>query len=222
MAIATFIGNVTFGNQLMFPRELYPAISVPPGVTPYDAIAKTMAEMVTISTDRNRRYDYRSAVSAGIGIPAGFTLSDLSVRFLHFGQQWRRTGDNWTYCGGTINLNLTLTVYADSRTVNKARCWALILEHELLHVADEIEIVKNHLPRTLSQSPMIRGFLQQPIANSDFQRDIRGTGSGEGSVFEQRIQRSIWVPESSARAARLHQQRPGDGTAIRDCINESP
>lgn len=220
MGTATFIGQVNFVNQLLLPRALYPEINVPPDVTVYDAISKTMAEMITISIDRRRQYAYSTESNyARISFPAGYTRSDLAVRFANFDQQWQCVGGNWTYRGGCIQLDLTLAVYADQRAESKPRCWALILEHELMHARDEIDIVKNYLPSTLSSSPIVRGFLGQPIPDREFNATIRGRRAGEGSLFEQRIQQSIWVPESSRRASQLHQRRPGDGQAILDCIN---
>ncbi len=220
MGAAIFVGQVNFVNQLLLPRGLYPEINVPSDVTVYDAIPKTLAEMVTISIDRRNQYAYTTESNYnGFSFPAGYTRSDLSVRFADFDRQWQCTNGQWRYLGGRIELNLSLAVYADRRAESKPRCWAMILEHELLHARDEIEIVKNYLPNTLNNSPIVRGFLQQPTSAADFDRAIRGTGAGAGSEFEQRIQRIIWVPESSRRAAQLHLQRPGDGDAIRDCIN---
>ena len=218
MGVARFVGQVRFVNQLMFPRELYPEINVSPDLTVYDAISKSMAEMITISIERRDKYGYQTEANLG-SFPAGYTRSDLDVRFENFDQQWRRNGDNWVYQGGSIKLELTLAVYADQRAKNRARCWSLILEHEYLHVCDEIDLVMNHLPQTLNSSPIIRGYLQMPTPDREFNDTFRGRGSGEGSEFERRIQESIWIGESSRRSASVHQRRPNDGQAIRDCIN---
>lgn len=220
MGTPVFASQVNWVNQLLLPRALYPAISVPPAMTVYDAIPKTMAEMVTISIDRRNRYAYQTESNySHFSFPAGYTRSDLAVRFENLAQQWQCRDGSWTFCGGRIRLELTLAVYADNRAAHKPRCWAMILEHELLHAHDEIDIAKNFLPRTLSVSPIVRGFLGQPIRDAEFNETIRGSGSGEGSLFERRIQSIVWIPESSRRAAQLHAQQPGDGPAIQQCIS---
>jgi len=220
VGIPIFSGQVNWVNQLLLPRALYPTINVPSNMTVYDAIPKTMAEMITISIDRRNRYAYQTESNYDrMSFPAGYTRSDLAVRFENFAQQWQCQDGNWTFCGGRIRLELTLAVYADNRAAHKPRCWALILEHELLHAHDEIDIATHFLPQTLSVSPIIRGFLGQPIRDAEFNDTIRGIGSGAGSLFERRIQRSIWIPESSRRASQLHARRPGDGPAIQQCIS---
>ena len=89
MPNATFVGKVCFVNQLMFPASLYPGVNVPADVPNYDAIPKSLAEIATISAERNRRYNYHPGISAGLGIAAGFTRSDLTVRFENLGRQWQ-------------------------------------------------------------------------------------------------------------------------------------
>ncbi len=159
MGAAIFVGQVNFVNQLLLPRGLYPEINVPSDVTVYDAIPKTLAEMVTISIDRRNQYAYTTESNYnGFSFPAGYTRSDLSVRFADFDRQWQCTNGQWRYLGGRIELNLSLAVYADRRAESKPRCWAMILEHELLHARDEIEIVKNYLPNTLNNSPISADF----------------------------------------------------------------
>jgi hypothetical protein len=218
MPNATFVSKVNFVNQLLFPTSLYPSINIPAGVPPYDAIPKSLAEIATIAAERNRRYNYQRGIGAGLGIAAGFTRSDLTVRFENMSRQWQcDERRNWIFLGGSIQLELTLGIYADERASGSS-CWGMILEHELLHVRDEIDIVRNFLPNNLSQSAMIRGFLNQPTPDSSFNADIRGTGSGGGSTFEQRIQSAIWIQESSRRASQVHHQRPGDTTAISNCL----
>ncbi len=216
---AVLFGRVQFKNQLLFPRGLYPPIQVPVGITVYDAMSASMADMINLGTQRRRRYQYHEDMQDILyRFPAGYTYSDLAVRFIDFDRQWQRDGSFWRYRGGRICLDVTIAVYADERAANKPRCWAMILEHELLHAADEVNIAKDFLPRAAARAPFVRSEFQVPIPDREFQARIRGDGSGEGSEFEQRIQRSLWIPESSKRAKQVHDNRPDDGQAIRNCI----
>jgi hypothetical protein len=219
MTAPVFNSSVNYTNQLLFPRELYPPIDIPPEVVVYDGIAKTRADMVNMATERRNRYQYLpNSSDRMLVLPVGYTLSDLAVRFEDIDRQWDCRNQRWYFCGGRIKLELTLGIYITREAINKPGCWAMILEHEMRHVMDELDIVHNFLPQTLASSPRTRGFLQGAILDDDFDRVIRGSGAGEGSEFEQNIQRFVWVIESSNRATALHNRRTQDGPAISACL----
>lgn len=217
---AIFFGRVRYRNQLLLPRGLYPPITVPTGVPVYHPLAASMADMIRIATERRRKYDYVVDLTDALSrFPAGYTHSDLAVRFVDFDRQWRRDGSSWRYQGGRICLDLTVAIYADDRASDRPRCLMLILEHELLHVADEIDIVTNWLPQAVARAKFLPGHFQVPIPDREFDARIRGSGAGEGSEFERIIQRSLWIPESSRRAAKLHADHPEDGKKIKECLD---
>jgi hypothetical protein len=218
---AIFFGRVRYKNQILLPRGLYPPISVPPGVVAYHPFAASMADMIRLGTERRRKYDYTVDLTDALSrFPAGYTHTDLAVRFVNFDRQWRRDGSFWRYQGGQVCLDLTVAVYADERASDRPRCLMLILEHELLHVADEIDIVTNWLPHAVARARFIPGHFQIPIRDDEFNSQLRGPGQGEGSGFERIIQRSLWIPESSRRAARLHAEHPEDGKKIKECMDQ--
>lgn len=213
MALPRFTGEVRYRNELLLPRSLYPGVDVPPGVPCWQPIMVPMAEMVSLAIARRDRYGYEARASLD-RFPRGYTLSDLDVRFDDFDGQWRRDGSYWRYRGGTIRLRLTLAIYADERARNQPRCLGMILSHELLHAADEVDLVERWLPsRAVAEVGARFGSLHDNV----FQRAMRGSGDGEGSDLERAV-RNLWVRESSRRAEELHRRRPGDARRIQDCM----
>lgn len=216
---AHFTGRVRYTNQLLLPTGLYPPFEAPATVPTWDAIPASLADMVTLSIDRRRTYGYQVDTQGLLSsFPAGYTRTDVSVRFDDFGRQWTQGPRGWRFGGGRIVMDLTIAIYADERALDKPRCWTLILEHELKHAADEVDIVTRWLPLRAPNVPFLRSDLTTTIPDAEFDRRIRGRGDGRGSEFEQWLQRYVWVPESSRRADELHRQHPGDGEAIRACI----
>jgi len=178
----------------------------------------TSAEMIEIAIARRDRYQYQTAVSLGAR-PAGYTLSDLTIRFSNLSDQWRHSGNAYQFVGGTIFLDLEITVYVTDEARNKPRCRDLIMRHEMMHVDDERTIVTRTLPGRLPTLPYITSDFRAPIAERDFNRRIRGDGHGRGSDLERAIQRNVWIHLSSDQAAELHGNHPGHGDEIRRCLS---
>jgi hypothetical protein len=214
MSIPHFFGVVRYSNQLLLPRGLYPPIDAPEDVPVWAPFMVSMAEMVTEAIDRRNRYGYATRASLD-SFPSGYTRSDLTLRFVNFSRQWRSEASRWHYQGGQICLELTLGVFADERAEDRPQCLSMILTHELKHVADEIDIVTNWLPR---RAPIELRSRFAPLGQNAFERAMRGRGDGRGSNLERAVQ-GMWIEESSRRAQALHSQRPEDGARIRDCIN---
>ena len=214
MAIPHYVGVVRYRNELLLPRELYPPIEAPDNVPVWAPFMVSMADMIRQAIDRRNRYGYATETSLS-SFPSGYTRSDLTARFVNLAQQWRHDPPMWFYEGGQIRLELTIGIYADERTRDRPDCLSMIMSHELMHVADEIDIVKNWLP---VHAPIeLRGRLSA-LSERRFETAIRGRGDGEGSGLERAVQ-NLWVEESSRRAADLHARRPQDGQRIGDCIN---
>ena len=214
MSIPHFSGVVRYTNELLLPRELYPPIEAPDNVTVRAPFLVSMADMVRQAIARRNRYGYATRGMIE-GAPAGFTRSDLTMRFVNFDRQWRHDPPRWHYLGGQIRIELTLGVYVDARTRDRPNCLSMIMSHELMHVADEIDIVENWLP---VHAPIELGARLSILSESTFETAIRGRGDGEGSTLERALQ-TLWVNESSRRANALHARRPEDGRNIADCIS---
>ena len=177
----------------------------------------TSADMIRISTARRDRYRYRTTVNLGAR-PAGYTLSNLRIRFANLNEQWRRSRDAFLFTRGTIFLDLEITVYVTDEARDKPRCRELIMHHEMMHVDHERTIVTRTLPDLLPTLPYISSDFSSPIPARDFDRRIRGEGEGRGSELEQIIQRNVWVGLSSNKANELHRDHPEHGAEIRRCL----
>lgn len=221
--LPTFVGRVTWQNPLLLPAELYPPMSVPPGVAPHFPFLVPLAEIVRRSQARRDRYGYSVDLTNALSrFPAGYTDTSLRLSFPDLKRQWRREGREWLFDGGQILLTLEVGVYADERAGDRDEALVRILEHELLHVRDEIELVQQWLPARALRTPFVTSHFRAPIPEAEFQRRICGSGDGSGSELEQLIQRSLWIPESSSRARVLHEQRPEDGERIRQLLGDGP
>lgn len=214
MSIPHLFGVARYSNELLLPRGLYPPIDAPEGVPVWAPFLVSMADMVTEAIGRRNRYGYATRASLD-AFPSGYTRSDLTLRFVNFSRQWRFEASRWHYQGGQICLELTLGIFADERAEDRLECLSMILTHELKHVADEIDIVTNWLPR---RAPIELRSRFAPLGERAFERAMRGRGDGQGSDLERAVQQ-LWIEESSRRAQALHSERPEDGTRIRDCIN---
>jgi len=203
---------VRYGNPLLLPRGLYPPISAPEGVPVVDPIFVEAPRLVRLPWERSRRYGYRSTPSLFV---SGYTLSDLTMRFVDFDRQWRAQPPMWWYLGGEIRLEVTVSVYVEERARTRPDCLSMIMTHELEHVADELDIVRNWLPRRL---PLELRSRFDVLHDSRFGPAMRGRGDGAGSDLEQAVER-IWVRESGRRAADLHSRQPEDSQNITDCLN---
>lgn len=217
----TFTTRVVYQNVDALPSELRRGVTVPAGVEARAPIFRTLAQIVLVQQDRGRRFNYPNAGDLS-HFAVGYTDTNLAVTFADLAGSWRLDGDIWRFCGGEIVLTCTIGVYVDERAKPRARrrCLEMILTHELLHVRDEIDIVTNWLPRAALGDAFIRSNLspQARVPAQHFDSRIRGTGDGSGSDLEQRLQRELYIHESSDRAAALHSTRPQDMQAIGRCL----
>ena len=200
-----FVGHVNINNNQQG------GVFIPEYATP--------ANMVNIAIQRRERYQYET--EATLAIPAGYTLSDLTIRIDDLNSQWRLSSGQYRYRGGIIYLDLQITVYVTDQAREKQRCRDLIMEHEMLHVNDEREIIMTALPERLLTHPAIMSDFRAPINERDFNSRIRGSGDGRGSLLEQSIQRIVWVYMSSNKAAELHGAHPQHGVDVGACLQAS-
>jgi hypothetical protein len=191
---APFKERISYCNQLLFPLGLYPAFQVPAGVTVPAPFIVTRSVM-----DRLARPSGRS-----ISTTAGYVRPTFHMRFANFTAQWRRLSGQPArrqFTGGTVYLDLTLAVYVQQR-YSADDVITIILEHEMLHVADEIDIVKNYLPREFQNEAMINNYLiqKQPLLERTFQHYFVPR-SGQPSRLQELVH-NIWAAEHNRRGNR--------------------
>jgi hypothetical protein len=218
-----FTARIVYQNAEVLPAELRRGVTVPAGVEARRPIFRTLAQIVQVQQARGRRFNYTNAGDLS-HFAVGYTDTDLSVSFAEFGRSWRCEGEIWRFCGGEIVLTCSIGVYVDERanTADRRRCLEMILTHELQHVRDEIDIVRNWLPLEALKDAFVRANLsaQTRVPAIDFATRIRGTGDGRGSDLERRLQRELYIRESSDRAAALHRSHPQDMLAIGRCMGQ--
>ena len=194
---------VSFGNDLLLPAPLY-GIRVPPGLVgqvpgPDFVSPARMVSMLQAA---------RGGPGGGLGVVHGLTKAEFSLRFSNPGQQWKqvRTGSGppfWQFQGGDVFLEVEITVYVldgdrphpGDRISN--RIFAIIVEHELLHVLDEIDLVSQWMPAQARQDEKVKKYLTnaEPVDDSMFRFWFQGRG------LENWLRDGLWAPEHNARAA---------------------
>jgi hypothetical protein len=148
----------------------------------------------------------RNGQGGGLGVVHGLTTADFSVRFSNILQQWKqvRTGSVpfWQFQGGDVYFDVTITVYVlegDRPRLNDPisdRIFAIIVEHELLHVLDEIDIVSKWMPSRAYQDDKVKKYLTnaEPVDDSMFRNWFQGPGLGNW------LKDGLWALEHNQRA----------------------
>jgi hypothetical protein len=119
----------------------------------------------------------RTGAGGMLGTVNGLVTNGIQVRFENIRTQWRCTPaggagsrqgpGNFQFQGGNVYLDLSLAVYIlntnepDPTDEISVDIFSAVYSHELLHVLDEIDIVRNWLPPRLLNEPMISRYLVQ-------------------------------------------------------------
>ena len=198
----TFRPHIEYMNQSVLQLGQYPRIVVAQGVRPVEpefVSPERMAEVRQV-----RRPGAAAAPLAVTGWAEAHTKSYFYIRFENFQTQWRQmrprgsTLNWWEFTGWTVFLSIAIKVYVvDHRrpgtdSTSRAR-FALMMEHEYHHVADEIDIVTNYLPERISRNQMVRQYLVQrnPVHPDVFAASFAGYGTPRA------ISENIWFRETS-------------------------
>lgn len=188
-----FRPNLTYRHPLLWPATLFRA-NVPAGL-PSSAIRAP----IYVSAEEIQRL----SPSRTIRVVGGLTRREFAVRFADIQQQWQRvsrggTSPWWQFQGGTVYWDLNIGVYVAQGFRNYQNILAVIMEHELLHVFDEIDIVRNYMGPQARRDEYVRRYLLEgnPVDDSMFQRWFRGRG------FSDWIRNGIWAPETNRRTQR--------------------
>jgi len=142
----------------------------------------------------------RLAPAQTIKVIAGLTTAEFSLHFANPSLQWRqvRSGGaltRWQFQGGKVSLNVLISVYVAEGFQSYNQALAVILEHELLHVQDEIDIVSRFMPMAALRDQYVQRYLVEGREVDDpmYRRWFAGTG------FQEWVHDSVWVPEHNRR-----------------------
>ena len=196
-----FKPRITLGNDQVLPAGMY-GVRVPAGLAPTNVPAPQFIDPTTMVS---LLQSGSGGHSGGLGITHGLTVAAFSVTFPNFAQQWRqvRTGASvpfWQFTGGDVFFDTRISVYVlegDRPQPNddlSRQIFAIIMEHELLHVLDEVDIVSRWLAPEAYRDDKVLKYLSnaEPVDNGMFETWFRGDG------FSNWI-KGIWAPEHNRR-----------------------
>ena len=197
-----FRPRISFGNDVPLAAATS-GVQVPPGLPSTSVRAPTFVDPTTMVS---MLQSADSGHGRGLGVVHGLTVTEFAVTFPNPAQQWRqvRTGAPlpfWQFQGGDVFFDTTITVYVlegDRPQTNddlSRQLFAIIMEHELLHVFDEIDIVSRWIPAEACRDDKVLKYLTnaEPVDDAMFRSWFRGRG------FSNWLKDGLWVPEHNRR-----------------------
>jgi hypothetical protein len=197
-------------------------VQVPAGLADFHVRAPNFVDVAGMSAASRAGSSARVGAGGQLAIVNGLVTNDLQVRFENFARQWRFTPQGgptsrqgpgqFQFLGGNVLLVQSLGIYilntnepnpSDQLSVG---IFSAVYSHELLHVLDEIDIVRNWLPPRLNTEPTIARYLVQA------QTYAYGTASQTIVQVEREFQtymqntlqtavHNIWAVEANRRQA---------------------
>jgi hypothetical protein len=140
-----------------------------------------------LSSDLARQFVYflpkpqLQAMAQSAGGIAGLTVGDFSLAFQDFASQWQPVSQGgfktWVFQGGALLLKSVVKIYVDDRFRDRTDLLDLIMEHEFMHVADEIEVLRTDVPARLRDDTIVSQYLIQkkPVDNAMFENWFKTT-----------------------------------------------
>jgi hypothetical protein len=197
MPAVRFQSNVLYANDPLQPSK-YPHIRVPKEVSAHAPVFVSAEQMQDLAPERG----------TSLAGAAGLTTAKFALRFADPTQQWRQVPSGgaparWQFQGGAVIFEVLITVYVVKGFHDKVV--AVILEHEFLHVRDEIDIISRFMPTAAPRDEMVERYLcQRKEVDESMYRNwfAAGTGSnprGTGD-FEKWVRDGVWLPERNKRA----------------------
>jgi hypothetical protein len=223
-----FVVKVEYLNSEDLPLGKYPLIQMDKEVSP------RMPEFVPSKT----LVEGAQAKSSGLGTVYGDTLRYLYVEFDDFKSQWKKVPVKgirnllWQFQGGAVNLvmaskvlvldTLNPNINRDPKMSNNIAFFALVMEHEFHHVADNIKVLNKAMPSAALDDAIAKNYLvnARPIDDGFFQKQFEGYASRrsltdevfkldyappKGCGFEVNLNREF-QEKANEKGAEYHQQ----------------
>jgi len=198
-----FKPRISYRDDLLLPASSY-GIRVPAGLSAGSVPAPTYVSPEQMLALRKSQPQHQAG--GGIAITHGLTTADFALCFSNFQAQWRQVSANaavpfWQFQGGDVYFEVTIGVSVlegnrpDPNDAESRQIFAILMEHELLHVLDEIDIVSQWMPSRGYQDQMVRRYLgdAQTVDDSMFRHWFRGTR------FQDWLRDGLWTPEHNRR-----------------------
>jgi hypothetical protein len=196
-----FKPRISFGTDVLLPATY--GVRVPPGLSAASVPAPTFIDPTTMVS---LLQSADSSHGRGLGVVHGLTKTEFAVTFPNPTHQWRqiRTGGafpSWQFQGGDVFFDITIKVYVlegDRPQPDddlSRQLFAIIMEHELLHVLDETDIVSRWMAPQAIQDDKVLRYLSnaQPVDNAMFHSWFQGNG------FSNWLKDGLWAPEHNRR-----------------------
>lgn len=234
------VPKVEWYNDLLLPLGLYPTINVPEGVVNVcPAVVDNARFLQVLNADPP---PVTSGRSHSFGV-RGLCKSYLFVRFPDFANQWQTvTGGNHQFQGGDVEICIGIKIYikdyhwpgregADGCTDAE---FALIMEHEYKHAADEVATVRDHLIPIIRGKAAVQNWLRdrKTIAPQHFRRWFAGYATPRpldetvwfnryppGVQFEISLLQD-WATEHNRRANHMDDPDGGEMTRLQERFDE--
>lgn len=171
-----FVPKVQFETSARLAYADY-GITLPPGLTSADVPEPVFTTQQKIE----------SLLAVPSKVVSGLVTAKFSLAFSNLVSQWKQCPQKsgptkWQFQGGDVYLQTLIGLYLledrkpqkdDSRSRSIFR---IIMDHELEHVADDVDIIKNWLPAVASRDDLIDRYLGQGQLMDDgmFQQFIKG------------------------------------------------
>lgn len=225
-----FTTRIDYFNPSSLQPERLPRIQVPAGVA---ARMPTFVDMDRLLREKRRQLPPLVGASSvrdpgALSVVRGLTMAHFYLDFSDFGAQWREvnlrglTEPQWQFLGGSIQIVAAIEVFVlesyrpEVDSTNSA-LFALILEHELHHVRDSIDIAVSFMPSRLFGDELSQRYLidRQPMARRSLAHYFEGhrlprnlatelDQPRSGLGYETLMRGNHWGPEADRRAAALH------------------
>lgn len=216
----TFVPKIEWPtNDLLIPADWF-NVTVPAGLDSFHVRSPNYVDVLAMG--RVKRNGTAVATGAGgqLGLVNGLVSNDLDVRFDNIQSQWRCTPlggptsrqgpGQFVFTGGNVSLVLSLGIYIldlnkpnpdDQLTID---IFAEVYSHELLHVLDEIDIVRNWLIPRLNTEPTIAQYLvrAEPYVYGNQSQNLMQVEQEFRTYIKNTIQtaiHNIWAVEANRR-----------------------
>lgn len=196
--------RISFGNDQLLDAGSY-RIQIPPQLAASNAHAPVFVDAGKINSLRQTA---GGGHGPGLGVTHGLTVTDIDIGFSNLSQQWRQVRTSaampsWQFVGGDVFLDATITVYVydgdrpDLSDKLKTDIFAIIMQHELLHVLDEIDIVSRWMvPQVYSDEKVTRYLTNAELVDYSMFRSWF-----QGDLFSNWLKDGIWAPEHNRRGS---------------------
>jgi hypothetical protein len=128
----------------------------------------------------------------------GLTVTTFSVEFENAKSQWRQTAGSkqWEFTGGKIFLVVEMEIYVLDWYKKRPDLVKKIMDHELLHVKDEIEIATKFMPSRMPKQDMFKKYLidRTPVDDAMYRNFFLTDKLGDYVV-------DVWATEHNSKGS---------------------